>query len=189
VIDYARSFDLPALVFRMSCIYGPHQCGTEDQGWVAHFALRTIGGDPITIYGDGRQVRDVLYVDDLVDAFLLAQENMARLKGNAFNIGGGAANAVSLIELIHEVAQLHGRAPTLEFGGWRTGDQRYYVTDHSRFTRATGWRPRVSAAQGAARMYCWMTQQHRREPPAKRTHGVPVQAEAAGLSLQARAAR
>src|SRR5207248_589787 len=86
VLDYANSFSLPAVVFRMSCIYGPHQFGTEDQGWVAHFLIQAIDGQPITIFGDGRQVRDLLFVDDLVDAFLLARTRIETIAGNAFNI-------------------------------------------------------------------------------------------------------
>src|SRR5205823_2711188 len=89
VLDYARTFGLPAVVFRMSCIYGLHQNGTEDQGWVAHFLIRALEKKPITIYGDGLQVRDLLFADDLVDAFLLAQANIQTLSGQAFNIGGG----------------------------------------------------------------------------------------------------
>ena len=164
VIDYARSYGLPAIVFRMSCIYGPHQFGTEDQGWVAHFLLRAIAGEPITIYGDGRQVRDILYVEDLVDAFLLAQEKMPRLRGQAFNIGGGARNTTSLVELVDHITLLHRRQPEVIHGAWRTGDQRYYVSDHGKFSRATGWQPRVSAAEGVARLYRWLVEQREARP-------------------------
>src|SRR5918993_521932 len=100
VLDYARTYGLPAIVFRMSCIYGPHQFGTEDQGWVAHFLIRAMNREPITIYGDGKQVRDILFVEDLVDAFVLAAKNIGVCSGRAFNIGGGAANTVSLLELL-----------------------------------------------------------------------------------------
>src|SRR6185437_10730839 len=106
VLDYARSFHRPAAVFRMSCIYGPHQFGTEDQGWVAHFLIRALEGEPITLYGDGMQVRDVLFVDDLVDAFLLARKHMDRIYGQAFNIGGGPANTLSLLELVDLIGAL-----------------------------------------------------------------------------------
>jgi CDP-paratose 2-epimerase len=156
VLDYARSFGIRALVFRMSCIYGPHQCGTEDQGWVAHFLMRALSGRPLTIYGDGRQVRDILYVDDLVDALLLAQQNVEKLRGEAFNIGGGSANSVSLVELMARIAELHARPLNVSYGDWRTGDQRFYVSDHGKFTRATGWRPRVPAPEGVARLYAWL---------------------------------
>src|SRR5207253_6556705 len=116
VIDYARTFGLPAVVFRMSCIYGPHQFGNEDQGWVAHFLIRALKDQPITLYGDGMQVRDILFVEDLVDAFLLAQANMATLAGQAFNMGGGPANTISLLELLDMITELHGRRPDVRFG-------------------------------------------------------------------------
>ena len=147
MIDYARTFGLPAVVFRMSCIYGPHQFGTEDQGWVAHFLIRALQGQPITIYGDGRQVRDILYVEDLVDAFLLAQANMSTISGQAFNIGGGADNAISLIELMEMIKELHGERPRTLGGAWRPGDQRYYVSDTRKMHAATGWRRRSAPSK------------------------------------------
>jgi CDP-paratose 2-epimerase len=156
VLDYAKSFDLPTAVFRMSCIYGPHQCGNEDQGWVAHFAIRALEGEPITLYGDGRQVRDVLFVDDLLEAFLLAREEIDSLGGHAFNMGGGPSNAVSLLDVIERIGELTGREPEVRFGPWRQGDQRYYVTDTSLFQQATGWRPRVSAEEGIERLHGWL---------------------------------
>jgi CDP-paratose 2-epimerase len=158
VLDYARSFGLKAVVFRMSCVYGPHQCGTEDQGWVAHFLLHTLAGEPITLYGDGKQVRDILFIDDLVDAFLLAEHHIERLAGSAFNIGGGVANAVSLIELLDLIAELHHSRAAVRFGAWRTGDQRLYISDHRAFTRATGWRPRIDVPNGVERLYRWLVE-------------------------------
>lgn len=156
VIDYARSFGLVTTVFRMSCIYGPRQFGTEDQGWVAHFVLRALRGEPITLYGDGRQVRDVLFVDDLVDAFLLAREHGPKLAGRAFNMGGGPANAISLLDLLDRIEDLHGRRPKVDFDRWRTGDQRYYVSDTRAFQQATGWQPQVAADDGIAHLYRWL---------------------------------
>jgi CDP-paratose 2-epimerase len=156
VVDYARTFGIPALVFRMSCIYGPHQHGNEDQGWVAHFVIRSIAGQPITIYGDGRQVRDILFIEDLVDAFLLAQQHMKKLSGNAFNIGGGPANSISLLELLDLLTELHGGDLSICFEDWRAADQRYYVTDTSKFSGLTGWRPRVGVADGVRRLYEWL---------------------------------
>jgi CDP-paratose 2-epimerase len=156
VIDYGRSFGLKTAVFRMSCIYGPHQYGTEDQGWVAHFLIRALRDQPITIYGDGKQVRDLLYVDDLVAALIAAHENIENLSGRAFNIGGGAANAISLLELLDLIEELQGTSARVKFGAWRTGDQRYYVSDHSSFTRTTGWRPRVPVLDGIARLHRWL---------------------------------
>jgi CDP-paratose 2-epimerase len=155
-LDYAKSFGLRTAVFRMSCIYGPHQCGSEDQGWVAHFAISALEGAPITLYGDGHQVRDVLFVEDLVEAFLLARENIDELSGRAYNMGGGVDNSVSLLEVIERIGELHGEAPEVDFGPWRQGDQRYYVTDSRRFREDTGWRPRVSAEEGIERLYAWL---------------------------------
>jgi len=156
VTDYARTYRLPALVFRMSCIYGPHQYGNEDQGWVAHFVIRSLSGKPITIYGDGMQVRDILFVDDLVNAFLLAQQHMKKLAGNVFNIGGGTANTISLLELLDLLAGLHGGDVSVRFEDWRAADQRYYVADTSKFSRLTGWRPRVGVNEGVRRLYDWL---------------------------------
>ena len=156
VVDYARTFRVPAAVFRMSCIYGPHQYGNEDQGWVAHFVIRSIAGKPITIYGDGMQVRDILFVDDLIDAFLLAQQHIKKVAGNAFNIGGGAANSISLLELLDLLAELHGGDVSVRFEDWRAADQRYYVADTSKFSGLTGWRPRVGVNEGVRRLYEWI---------------------------------
>jgi CDP-paratose 2-epimerase len=156
VLDYARTYGLSTIVFRMSCIYGPHQHGTEDQGWVAHFLLRALAGLPITIYGDGCQVRDLLFVEDLVDALLLAQQHMPTESGRAFNIGGGPNNEVSLLELLELIAELNERPPLVQFDGWRLGDQRYYVSDTRRFHRATGWRPSVGVREGVARLAGWL---------------------------------
>ncbi len=156
VLDHARMFNLPALVFRMSCIYGPHQFGTEDQGWVAHFLIRAMEEQPIILYGDGRQVRDILFVEDLVDALLLARANARALAGEAFNIGGGPANTTSLLELMRLISELHGVAPEARRGEWRPGDQRYYVSDYTKFQKATGWEPRIGARQGVCKLYEWL---------------------------------
>ena len=156
VCDYARSFGVPTVVFRMSCIYGPRQFGTEDQGWVAHFLIRALRGEPITLYGDGLQVRDVLYVGDLVDAFLLARTTVERLAGRAFNIGGGPGNTTSLLELVDRLGTLAGRAPEVTFEGWRTGDQKWYVSDVRAFGEATGWAPRTGLDAGLARLHAWL---------------------------------
>jgi CDP-paratose 2-epimerase len=156
VLDYARSFGLPAAVFRMSCIYGPHQCGNEDQGWVAHFLIRALRGKPITLYGDGRQMRDILYVEDLVDAFLRCQARMPELAGRAFNMGGGPANALSLLDVLDDIAMLTGRAPRVDHGPWRVGDQRYYVSDTRAFSTAADWQPKVPAREGIRRLHDWL---------------------------------
>lgn len=156
VLDYARTYKLPACVFRMSCIYGPHQWGTEDQGWVAHFVLRALAGQPITIYGDGKQVRDILHVDDLVAAFLLAEQHIETLRGQPFNLGGGAANAWSLLELAAYLEEIGGRPVTLEMDDWRPGDQRYYISDTRRFSHETGWRPQIDGRTGIAALHRWL---------------------------------
>lgn len=164
VLDYAHSFGLPAAVFRMSCIYGPRQFGTEDQGWVAHFVIRALDGEPITIYGDGRQVRDVLYVDDLVDALVRAWSQIDLVRGRAFNIGGGPANTLSLLELVDAIALLRGRRPSVRFEDWRPGDQRYYVSDTTAYTAATGWRPRVSPKAGVEALHGWLLENRETAP-------------------------
>jgi CDP-paratose 2-epimerase len=158
VLDYAHSYGLPTAVFRMSCIYGPHQCGNEDQGWVAHFLISALEGRPITVFGDGKQVRDVLYVDDLVDAFLRVDADIEHLAGRAFNIGGGVGNCVSLVELIDLIAEQRGERPLVDFGPWRQGDQRYYVSDTAAFTAATGWRARVRPQEGVRRLHAWLAE-------------------------------
>lgn len=156
VLDYARIFNLPAAVLRMSCIYGPHQFGTEDQGWVAHFLIRAAAGQSILLYGDGMQVRDVLFVEDLVDAFLLAQANIGRISGEAFNIGGGPENTTSLLELLELIGRLHGSSPAVSFHPPRPGDQRYYVSNSQKFSAATGWQPHTSVGAGVQRLYDWL---------------------------------
>ena len=156
VLDYARTFGIPAVVFRMSCIYGLHQMGTEDQGWIAHFLIRAVDKQPIVLYGDGMQVRDVLFVEDLIDAFLLAQANIHTLSGEAFNIGGGLGNTLSLKELIDMIGALHGEKPPVQTEEWRAGDQRYYVSDTRKFKAATGWSPKVSSREGVERLYRWL---------------------------------
>jgi CDP-paratose 2-epimerase len=156
VLDYVRTYGIPAVVFRMSCIYGPRQFGNEDQGWLAHFVIRSIAGQPITIYGDGLQVRDVLFVDDLIDAFLLVQQRIERLSGAVFNIGGGPANTISLLELVDLITELHGGDRALRFSKWREADQRYYVSDIRRFSEATGWSPQTNVRAGVKKLYDWL---------------------------------
>jgi CDP-paratose 2-epimerase len=174
VIDYARTFGLPAVVFRMSCIYGPHQFGNEDQGWVAHFLIRALQGEPITLYGDGMQVRDILFVDDLVDAFLLAQAKMPKVTGQAFNIGGGPQNTMSLLQLLDLIERYSGERPRTRFGAWRPGDQRYYVSDVRKMAQATGWKPRVGVEEGVRRLYEWLRENAvKRRTPAAVAAGQP----------------
>jgi CDP-paratose 2-epimerase len=156
VVDYTRTYGLPAVVFRMSCIYGPRQFGTEDQGWVAHFLIRALRSQALTLYGDGCQVRDLLFVKDLVDALLLAEKNIGKLVGESFNVGGGPDNAVSLLELIDLIGELSGDKPKVDFDEWRPGDQRYYVSNTEKIQRAVGWRPRIGVHEGVGRLYEWL---------------------------------
>jgi CDP-paratose 2-epimerase len=156
VLDFARTFGIPAAVFRMSCIYGPHQYGTEDQGWVAHFVLNALKDNRLNIYGDGKQVRDILFVEDLVEAFVMAQENISSLTGQAFNIGGGTDNAVSLIEVLELISKISKKEINVKYGPWRPGDQKYYVSDTRKFELATGWTPRTSVKAGLERLYEWL---------------------------------
>ncbi|CAO3356284.1 SDR family NAD(P)-dependent oxidoreductase [Azospirillum melinis] len=159
VLDYARSFDLPTAVLRMSCIYGPRQMGTEDQGWVAHFLIRALKGEPITIYGDGRQVRDVLYVADAVEAYAAAWNRIEQVKGRAFNLGGGVANAVSLRQLVEHIEHLLDRRVEVSHGDWRAGDQRYYVSDTRAARRALGLSEPVDWRHGVAALADWLREQ------------------------------
>ena len=161
VVDYARTFDLPLTAFRMSCIYGPHQKGTEDQGWVAHFLLQTLRGEPITLYGDGHQVRDLLWAPDLVRAFALGLENIGELRGRAWNIGGGPGNIASLLEIVDMIEELHGERPEIQWGDWRPGDQKFYVSDTRAFQAATAWQPRVGVREGVEKLYHWLDQTRR----------------------------
>jgi CDP-paratose 2-epimerase len=156
MIDYARIFGLKTCVFRMSCLYGPHQYGNEDQGWLAHFLISAVLGRPIAIYGDGYQVRDALYVDDAVDAYLLALDNIDTVAGRAFNLGGGPTNALSLRELLRHLKEMTGRMPVVSYHSWRPGDQRWYVSDTSEIARALGWRARVDVRCGLTKLLEWV---------------------------------
>lgn len=156
MLDYARTFGLKTVVFRMSCIYGPHQFGTEDQGWVAHFLIQSLKNKPITLYGDGKQVRDILYVEDLLDAFLLAQSNMDHVSGEAFNIGGGVQNTISLLELVNMIDSISGQKTKVDFDTWRPSDQKYYVSDYAKFSSLTGWKPQRGTTEGVTKLYEWL---------------------------------
>jgi CDP-paratose 2-epimerase len=153
VLDWAKSYGLRATVVRMSCIYGPHQHGTEDQGWVAHLLLRALAGEPVAVYGDGAQLRDLLHAADLVHALLLLRDRASELAGLAFNVGGGAENTLSLLELLELIEDLHGAAVEARFTEPRIGDQRWYVSDTSRLRTATGWSPEISPAVGVEALY------------------------------------
>lgn len=156
VHDYARIYGIPAVVFRMSCQYGPRQFGNEDQGWVAHFVIAAHKGRDINIYGDGKQVRDVLYVEDLVRAFRAAIEKVEATGGQIYNIGGGRSNVMSLLDLVAQLEQLIGRKITVNFGEWRPGDQPVYISDIQKAKRDFGWQPSISRQEGVSRLLDWV---------------------------------
>jgi len=158
VHDYSRVFGMRTVVFRQSCIYGPHQYGVEDQGWVAWFTIAAVTGQPITIYGDGKQVRDVLFVDDLVECFLLANEQRDRVAGKIFNIGGGPQHVLSLLELIDMLEKQLGSSITPRFKDWRPGDQKIFVSDVRRAEEGLGWGPVTNVDVGVGRLVSWVEQ-------------------------------
>ncbi len=158
VLDYAHSFHIPATVFRMSCIYGPYQLGSEDQGWVAHFIRQAMKREPVTIFGDGRQVRDLLFVGDLVSAMRKALDNMALAGGEAFNLGGGPANSTSLLELLRDIGELVGHPVEIEWSAERLADQRWYVADTGKISARLGWAPRTSIQEGLRALRDWYLQ-------------------------------
>lgn len=155
VQDYAHGYGLKTGVFRMSCIYGERQFGVEDQGWVAWFTIATMLGKPITIYGDGKQVRDVLYVGDLVEAFDAFLKS--DLKHEVFNMGGGPNNTLSLLELLDLLERLAGKRPKISFADWRPADQKVYISDISRASERLGWKPKVSPDEGVEKLVNWVS--------------------------------
>lgn len=156
VLDYARIYGLRTTVFRQSCIYGQRQFGVEDQGWVAWFAIAALLGRPITIYGDGKQVRDVLYVDDLVAAYDLALQRPDQVAGKAFNVGGGRGNAISLLELIALLRRLLDRPIEVTFDDWRPGDQQVFISKIDTLHRAIGWLPSTGVEEGIGKLVRWI---------------------------------
>jgi len=168
VRDYARIYKLRTVVFRMSCIYGPRQFGTEDQGWVAHFMLAAAAGKPLTIYGNGKQVRDLLFIDDLVAAFKAAALHIETTAGNVYNMGGGPANTVSIwAELRPRLEQLAGRPVKVEMRKWRPGDQPIYVSNTHKALSDFGWQPRVNLDEGLKRLWTWAEFLTARPQPAR----------------------
>jgi CDP-paratose 2-epimerase len=168
VHDYARVFGLRTAVLRMSCIYGPRQFGTEDQGWIAHFMIQAIRHRPVTIYGDGLQVRDALHISDAVAAWLGVLDNIDSVCGHIFNLGGGPENSVSLLELLELIADLRGERLHIGFDDWRPGDQPWYVSGIGALSRAIGWRPRVGLREGLATLEAWLAPRFGTTQPAER---------------------
>lgn len=155
VRDYARIYGLPSVVFRMSCIYGPHQFGNEDQGWVMHFAATCLKGREVTIYGDGKQVRDILYVDDLVRAFLLAREKSRETPGLILNIGGGPRNALPINDVLRMAEERGTPASSISYGPWRWGDQKVYISSIAKVGAVLDWKPTISCQEGVERIFNW----------------------------------
>ena len=158
VLDYSRSFGLRTAVMRMSCIYGQRQMGTEDQGWVAHFLIQALSGAPISIFGDGYQVRDILDVADAVDAYMAAWTHIDEVQGRAFNLGGGPANAISLRGLLAHARDLIGRDLDVTYADWRAGDQRYFVADTRAAQTALGLVERTPWRLGVERLLAWLAE-------------------------------
>jgi len=153
--DYARIYGLKTVVMRQSCIYGPRQFGVEDQGWVAWFIIAAISGKKITIFGDGKQVRDILYIDDLVGLFHSAYKNIDKIKGSIFNIGGGIENEISLLELIDILKEKLNTKIPIEYSSWRPGDQKVYISDVSKAKEILGWRPQTDKYRGIIKLISW----------------------------------
>ena len=156
VRDYARIFGLKTVVFRQSCIFGTRQFGIEDQGWIAWFCLATNRGQAFTIFGDGKQIRDTLWVEDLVDAYVAALDRIDVVGGEVFNLGGGPSNTLSLLELVAMLEAHFGRKLAPPFADWRPGDQRVFVADVRKAERLLNWRPKVSTADGVGRLLDWI---------------------------------
>lgn len=180
VRDYSRIYGLKTVVFRQSCIYGYRQFGVEDQGWVAWFIIAIILGKPLTIYGDGKQVRDVLFIEDLVAGYDAAIRNIDKTAGQVYNVGGGAGNQMSLLELIAflekfqgvsqqrnglsdglgtaSLSETAGKKIEYKFSDWRPGDQPVFVCDIAKAKRDFGWEPKVSVEQGVKKLFDWVSE-------------------------------
>jgi CDP-paratose 2-epimerase len=156
VIDFARCYGLRTVTFRQSCIYGYWQFGIEDQGWVAWFIIAHLLGRPITLFGNGKQVRDVLFIDDLVDAYVAALDKIDDISGMAINLGGGPSNTLSLLEFIDVLEDLSARRVEYDFAPARPGDQPVYVSNIQRAEKMLGWKPRISAVDGVGLLYRWV---------------------------------
>ncbi len=157
VRDYARIYGLRSIVFRQSCIYGPRQFGIEDQGWVAWFVIAAVTGRPITIYGDGKQVRDVLHVDDLMNAYDAAIEKIDTAAGKVFNVGGGPQNVLSVwAEFQPMLEKLLGKKIPVGRGDWRPGDQRVFYADVGKAKRELGWSPKIGVEEGIKMLFEWV---------------------------------
>lgn len=162
VRDYARIYDLKTVVFRQSCILGQRQFGVEDQGWAAHFVIAALLDRPISIYGDGKQVRDMLYVDDLVRAYRTALAKIDEVAGRIYNVGGGPGNTLAIwSEFGPLLERLLGKPIPVRYGDWRPGDQPVYVSDISKAERELGWKPRISVERSIELLVEWVSANRR----------------------------
>jgi CDP-paratose 2-epimerase len=166
VLDHARVYGLATTCLRMSCVYGPRQLGTEDQGWIAHFIRAAVDGRQITLFGDGYQVRDVLYIDDAIDAYLAAWTAMDVAQGQAFNLGGGVSNAVTLWQVLGLIRDQLGSRLSIVQEDWRPGDQRYYVSDTTKARHMLGLAAPLGWQDGLKRLTDWFMAEHDQMPPA-----------------------
>ncbi len=155
VVDYARIYGLKTVSFRQSCIYGERQFGVEDQGWMAWFIIAGILGRSVSIYGDGKQVRDVLYVHDLVKLYEKSMEQRNALSGKAYNVGGGLENSLSLLEFI-EILKDQDLQLSFTFGDWRPGDQRVFISDNTKVEKELDWKPETAPDQGIRNLMSWV---------------------------------
>lgn len=159
VRDYARIYDLRTVVMRQSCIYGPRQFGVEDQGWLAWMVIAAVTGRAITIYGDGKQVRDVLHVEDLLDAYDAALAKMDTAAGQVYNLGGGIHNVLAVwSEFGPMLEKLCGAKVPVARADWRPGDQRVFYADFSKANKDLGWEPKINLEQGIEKLYKWVTE-------------------------------
>ncbi len=162
VRDYARIYDLPTVVMRQSCIYGPRQFGVEDQGWMAWMTIAAVTGKQITIYGDGKQIRDILHVEDLINAYDAAIEKIDTAKGRVYNLGGGPENTMSIwTEFGPMLEGLLGKPIPVAHGDWRPGDQKVFVADIRKAEKELGWRPKIGVKEGVTRLFEWVKENKR----------------------------
>jgi CDP-paratose 2-epimerase len=158
VRDYARIYGLRSVVLRQSCIYGQRQFGVEDQAWVAWFIIASLLDKPLTVFGTGKQVRDLLFIDDLIELYLRCVEHSSEVTGEIFNVGGGPNNTSSLLELVECLEAISGKRIAYSFADWRLGDQRIFISDVAKAERHLGWRPQVTVADGVERLYEWVVE-------------------------------
>ncbi len=156
VQEYGHLYGIKTAVFRMSCIYGPRQFGVEDQGWVAHFIISALTNKKLKIYGNGKQVRDILYISDLIEAYNLFIQSADKINHDVFCLGGGTENTLSLLELIEIIKKETGQVIKFEFDEWRPSDQKVYISDISKAKRILNWKPKINPVEGVKNLIKWV---------------------------------